>query len=402
MLTCTMIAKKKMIAWCTLAGAAAILSLSVSASACSVPVFRYALERWPAEYFNVLVFHRGQLSAEQKAVTDWLGERGEDPNRPANLAVALLDVDSLDATDPNLAVPKSVMALWESQKDKPLPRMVVCYPSPPGRCFVAWSGDLTAEAARSLVDSPARGKVFDGICKGDSAVWVLVESGDKEKDAAAAKLLTEELDRLASLIPTASADDPYETDENVGPKVQMGFSVVRVSRDDPAEATFVNMLLATESDLAEATKGEPAAFPIFGQGRAMFALVGKGINKSNLEEYAAFLCGACSCQVKSQNPGVDMLFAADWYAPFRGAPAVTAPLPDVIGEPAAGLAAATIPPGGTDSTGPLAMAGIPSDEPGIGGRGSLLRNMLIALAAIVAIGAALAVWVSRRFARGAA
>lgn len=397
-----MIDKNKSIAWCVLAGAAAMLSLSVSASACSVPVFRYALERWPAGYFNVLVFHRGELSAEQKAVTDWLGARADDPNRPGNLAVALLDGDALDANDPNLTVPKSVRALWESMKDKPLPRMVACYPSPPGRCFVAWSGDLTAEAARLLVDSPVRRKVFDRICKGDSAVWVLVESGDKAKDAAAAKLLTEELDRLAKLIPAPAADDPYDTDESVGPKIRMGFSVLRVSRDDPAEATFVDMLLATESDLAEASRGEPTAFPIFGQGRVMFALVGKGINKSNLQEYAAFLCGACSCQVKEQNPGVDMLFAADWFAPFRGAPAVTAPLPDVIGEPGAALAAATTPPGGMDSTAPVAMAGGAADEPGTGGMGLLFRNMLIALAAIVAIAIALAVWVARRGARGTA
>jgi len=395
MLKSTMTGKQKKFALCMLAGAAVLLSLSVSASACSVPVFRYALERWPAGYFNVLVFHRGQLSAEQKAVTDWLGARADDPNRPGNLAVALLDGDALEAKDPNLAVPKSVLALWESLKDKPLPRMVACYPSPPGRCFVAWSGDLTAPAARSLVDSPARRKVFDRICKGDSAVWVLVESGDKEKDAAAAKLLTEELDRLAKLIPAPSPDDPYDTDQSVGPKIRMGFSVLRVSRDDPAETTFVDMLLATESDLAEASKGEPTAFPIFGQGRVLFALVGKGINKSNLEEYTAFLCGACSCQVKEQNPGVDMLFAADWFAPFRGAQAVTAPLPDVIGEPVAGQAATT-PTGVADSTAPVAMAGGPADEAGTGGMSSLLRNMLITLAAMGAIAIALAVWVSRR------
>lgn len=392
-------AKYKTIPWFALAGAAVLLSLSLPAPACSVPVFRYALERWPSEYFNVLVFHRGQLSAEHKAVADWLGARAEDANRPCNASVTLVDVSAVDANDPNSAMPKSIAAVWESQKDKPLPRMVACYPSPPGRRFVAWSGDLTASAAKLLVDSPARRKVFDSICKGDSAVWVLVESGDRAKDATAAKLLTEELNRLAGLIPMPSADDPYDTDESVGPKVRMGFSVVRVSRDDPAEATFVDILMATESDLVEASKGEPTAFPIFGQGRVLFALVGKGINTDNLEEYVAFLCGPCSCQVKNQNPGVDMLFAADWYAPFRGAPLVTAPLPDVIGAMPAAMAAATTQPAGKE---PIAMAGRPVEEPGAAAPGTLLRNMLIALAAIVAAGAVLALWVSRRSARGAA
>jgi len=397
-----MTAKHKTIPWCMSAGAAVLLSLSVSAPACSVPVFRYALERWPAEYFNVLVFHRGQLSAEQKAAADWLGARAEDANRPCNVRVTLVDVAAADANDPNSAMPKSVAALWQGQKDKPLPWMVACYPSPPGRLFVAWSGDLTAAGVRSLVDSPVRRKVFDRICKGDSAVWVLVDSGDKTKDAAAAKLLTEQLDRLVGLIPMPPADDPYDTDETVGPKVRMGFSVVRVSRDDPAEATFIDMLMATESDLAEAAKGEPTAFPIFGQGRVLFALVGKGINKDNIEEYVAFLCGPCSCQVKGQNPGVDMLFAADWYAPFRGAPLVMAPLPDVIGEPVVAPAAATTRPAGTDAAGPVAMAAARDDAPEAAGPGSLFRNMLIALAAIAVAGGVLALWVSRRSARGPA
>jgi len=396
-----MTGKYKRTPWFALAGVAVLLSLCASAPACGVPVFRYALERWPAEYFNVLVFHRGQLSAKQKAVTDWLGARAEDANRPCNLSVTLVDVAAADANDPNSAMPKSIAALWEAQKDKPLPRMVACYPYFMRRLFVAWSGDLTAAAASSLVDSPARRKVFDCVCKGDSAVWVLVESGDKAKDDAAAKLLTEHLDRLGKLIAAPPADDPYDTDETFGPKVRIGFSVVRVSRDDPAEATFIDMLMATESDLAEASKGKPTAFPIFGQGRVLFALVGKGINTDNIEEYVAFLCGPCSCQVKGQNPGVDMLFAADWYAPFRGAPVVMAPLPDVIGEPVAAMAATTQ-PAGTEATEPMVMAGGLDDATGALGSGALLRNMLIALAAIAAAGVVLAFWVSRRSARGAA
>jgi hypothetical protein len=353
--------------------------LSAPAWACDVPVFRYALERWPAEPFNVLVFHRGALTAEQKAVADWLAERADDANRPCNVTVTLVDVRAAEAKDdPNAAMPPSVAALWESQKDKPLPRMVACFPSPPGRRFVAWSGDLSAAAARSLVDSPARRKVVEAIGKGDSAVWLLVECGDKAKDAAAFVLLETQLARLAKQIALPAADDPDVPDvaeDGAGPKVRIGFSVVRVSRDDAAEAPLVEMLMSTEADLAKDAAGEPAAFAVFGQGRALWALVGKGINKDNLEEYAGFLCGPCSCQVKEQNPGVDMLFAADWLAPFRGAPQVTAPLPDVIGSPAA------------------VMPAVRADAPQAGG--TLLRNMLIALVAIVAAGAVLALWVTR-------
>ena len=39
-------------------------------AACDIPVFRYALERWPADAYRVVVFHRGKLhSAEDKIVS---------------------------------------------------------------------------------------------------------------------------------------------------------------------------------------------------------------------------------------------------------------------------------------------------------------------------------------------
>lgn len=40
--------------------------------------------------------------------------------------------------------------------------------------------------------------------------------------------------------------------------------------------------------------------------------VGKGINVENLVDCMVFLAGACSCQVKDQNPGMDLLMSWDW------------------------------------------------------------------------------------------
>jgi hypothetical protein len=41
--------------------------------------------------------------------------------------------------------------------------------------------------------------------------------------------------------------------------------------------------------------------------------VGKGITRENLLECVYFLTGACSCTVKDQNPGMDLLFAENWW-----------------------------------------------------------------------------------------
>jgi hypothetical protein len=41
-------------------------------------------------------------------------------------------------------------------------------------------------------------------------------------------------------------------------------------------------------------------------------MAGKGLNADMIMEAATFLIGACSCEAKELNPGVDLLFTAEW------------------------------------------------------------------------------------------
>jgi hypothetical protein len=60
------------------------------------------------------------------------------------------------------------------------------------------------------------------------------------------------------------------------------------------------------------------AFLVFGQGRVLWALVGKGVNADNVLEACEFLTEGCSCQIKSTNPGTDLLTCTDWYGFLQG------------------------------------------------------------------------------------
>src|SRR5437764_2509646 len=64
------------------------LLLPSPAPACNIPVFRYALERWRTDRaedrYEILVFHRGKLSAAEQAVVDQLRAAGDDRVTPAN------------------------------------------------------------------------------------------------------------------------------------------------------------------------------------------------------------------------------------------------------------------------------------------------------------------------------
>jgi hypothetical protein len=53
-------------------------------------------------------------------------------------------------------------------------------------------------------------------------------------------------------------------------------------------------------------------FPVYGRGLVLYAMIGSGIHAATITAAAEFLTGACSCEVKSQNPGLELLLTADW------------------------------------------------------------------------------------------
>ena len=290
-----------------------------NARACSVPVFRYALEQWRSDPYQVLFFHRGPLSAEHQALLDRLSPAGKAGEISANVTVIPIDLEALSPTDPQ---GKEDLALWKSQNTMALPWLVVRYPLsiPIGKTI--WAGAATEEAIDRLLDSPKRREIARRILKGDTAVWVLLESGNEKADAAASFTLENELKFAEKSLQLPAADPQDVADglisvDQAGLKVR--FSILKVSRKDPQEARFVEMLLDSEPELpdlpslrSEIDKGKPIAFPVFGRGRALYALVGDGIVKSEISAACKSLTGPCTCQIKQRNPGTDLLLAADW------------------------------------------------------------------------------------------
>ena len=289
-------------------GLAVLLVLLVSTAAvcaCSVPVFRYALEKWAPDAYQAIVFHRGPLSEPQQALVRDLTRDGLAGRLHAN--IALQTVDLADAPAPEL------LALWQQLGQQELPWVVVRYPQASRLTDTVLSGPLTEATLKQAFDSPARKEISRRLGHGDSAVWVLLEIGDRQRDEETTKLIETRLNYLATVLklPAIEAQDVAAGLVTVpAGGLKLAFSLVRVSRSDAAEATFVKMLLGSEADLQEIK--EPILFPVFGRGRALYALAGKGIRHETLDEAATFLIGKCSCQVKELNPGVDLLLAADW------------------------------------------------------------------------------------------
>ena len=263
----------------------AILALTVvpSVRACTIPVFRYALERWDLSTYELLVFHRGELPKADDAFLEAL------PNR-ANVVVRRIDIDG--------KLSPALRQLWESQGKATAPWAILRRPDK-GATPPAWSGPLDVAMLRTLVDSPARQRIVKSLSGGDSAVFVLLESGDPAADQAVRKSMERELGKLERLVklPEQSRDGPRI---RLALPLKVSLPVLSLKRDEPGEEAFLRMLLGSEDGLAK-VKG-PIVLPIFGRGRLLGALYGDDLKAETFYDVVSFLCGECSCQVKEMNP----------------------------------------------------------------------------------------------------
>jgi hypothetical protein len=346
--------------------ACGLILCATPAHACNIPVFRYALEHWPADPYQIVIFHRGPLGPADQAAVALLEKDAAGTLLSANGTVRLVDL----AQDPE----PSLRELFEAQGAPKLPWLVVRYPAGANLGANAWAGRLSADAVHALLDSPLRQEIVRRLLGGASAVWVVLESGDRAKDAAVDALLRTELRHLEETLrlPEPEPDDAPGQAER--PPLRLSFAMVRVSRHDPAEQVLVRLLLSTEPDLAE--RAEPMVFPVFGRGRVLYALVGAGINANNLRKTAAFLTGACSCEVKRDNPGTDLLLTADWGTSSEADPGQQPAARPNVGQ--------TVPIPGTAAppADPPSEAAPPTDA---GAPSRWSRNLLIGAVAVAAL-----------------
>ncbi len=245
-------------------------------AACSLPVFRYALDRWEPDDFTLEVPEAG-ADGIVRFEASW---------EPANLHV------ESDIEFSSLRLVEAEQYQRESHEIDPV-----------------------SEAELSvLTDSPARREIARLICEGDAAVFLVV--GDPESEIFSTTLETlqsrlRELEEVLEL-PDIDPTDPAN-DLGPGPALAIRFTVVGVDAADPQERIFLKQLRwGLENPEAEV----PFLSVIYGRGRALASVSLDGASMDDVRsftgEVGAFLTGICSCQVKSLNPGWDLLFPGGW------------------------------------------------------------------------------------------
>lgn len=263
--------------------------LGQAAQACTVPVFRYALDNWSPDAYRLEV---SAADAKDEAVAQFLRNLGT--SSPYNIQGIRL------------------------QKDEGGQSRLMFPPGKEGLIAEVWHGGLNADALAEFVQSPARKKLVEQMLGGATAVWVFVESGDKPADDAAVAKIEKRL-RYLETITQLPAIDPTDPSSKLGPgpKLQVKFGLLRVAATDAAEKIFLKMLAGAKTP-DRSQKGAWLA-AVFGRGRVLGAWPANGFGDEQVEEVCVFLLGACSCQVKNLNPGWDILLSVDWDAGLQAA-----------------------------------------------------------------------------------
>ena len=276
----------------------ALILLAAQVLACSTPVFRYAIERWPADSYRMLVFSEKELSADDQQLLAAAAEKSEG---------AFYSHTSLISE-----MSDEVKAVYDAVTNKPaLPFFALLYPLEMGTNLVVQAAPLTSNALDRVIMSPVRLKIAQSLIGGDAAVWLLIKGPDDVQNREIRAMLDS---RLREIEQTAEFNSDFvELAEMAGTGVpELKFSVLEMDRNDPQESLLMEMLTRIVDDRQDLTG--PLIIPVFGQGRALVLLLKDRISEETVDRVAAFLIGNCSCEVKSMNPGFDLLIGANWVS----------------------------------------------------------------------------------------
>ncbi len=150
----------------------------------------------------------------------------------------------------------------------------------------------TAGELADLTRSPLREKIAGELTNGKLCVMVYLTTGLPEKDDAGFLLLQKTLEAspFGKIIP-----------------------VFELNRQNKEEALFTSLLLNVEDDLQGID--QPMLFGVFGRFKALEPLVGRGITEENIGLMIDYFTAECSCLIKDNLPGTDILFTEDWDNP---------------------------------------------------------------------------------------
>lgn len=236
-----------------------LLVASIISLACTTKVSEWVLLNAEPNKYTLVYFHKGQIN-----------EAARNQNNIITRDINASNIEFRSVTREETGKP--YYALYYGN------RMFSRYDDPSG--------------LKGLTTSTLREKIASEIMTGKLCVLLYLKTDNNEKDEKGMQIIRSALD-----------DSPFKE----------VITVVELSRNNKEESHFISMLLNVEDDLR--TIYEPMLFGIFGRFKALEPLLAKGISEENIKLMIDFLTADCSCLIKDNLPGTDILFTNKWDNP---------------------------------------------------------------------------------------
>lgn len=226
---------------------------------CTTKVSEWVLLNNPPENYVLVYYHRDQAGDKAEAKNKELIA----DTKPAN--VRFMEIRNDKVTEPYYAI------YYRN-------RLLEKYSDP--------------SELKGISSSPLRERIAKEIMAGKLCVMVYLKSGNQVKDR-----------RGEAEIMNAVRSSPFKDI----------ITYIELDRNSSDEKHFISLLLNLEDDL----KGinEPMLFGIFGRFRALEPLVAGGITGENVGLMIDFLSADCSCLIKDDLPGKDIIYTNSWENP---------------------------------------------------------------------------------------
>ena len=236
-----------------------ILLAGIMSLACTTRVSEWVLLNSLPNAYTLIYFHKTALSESSKKQNQALSEK----IKPANIQFQAVNRPGIDGPYYGLYYQNRLFSKFE-----------------------------TADELTGLSSSPLREKIAAELMAGKLCVMLYLKTDNKEKDEKGLNTLRQ-----------AIASSPFSEI----------ITVVELSRNSEDEHHFASLLLNVEDDLKDIQ--EPMLFGIFGRFKALEPLLGKGITEENINLMISYFTAECSCLIKDDLPGTDILFTNKWVNP---------------------------------------------------------------------------------------
>jgi len=236
-----------------------VLLAGIISLACTTRVSEWVLLNSPANQYTLIYFHDSPVGETVKKQNQAVAEKIKN----ANIQFKTVNREG---------IPEPYYGLYYE-----------------GRFFSKYK---TADELKGLTTSPMREQIASELMAGKLCVMLYLKTGIREKDEKG----------LATLQRTLESS-PFG-------KI---ITVVELDRNSREEYHLASILLNVEDDLKEIM--EPMLFGVFGRFKALEPLLGRGITEENVNLMIDYFKAECSCLIKDDLPGTDILFTDKWENP---------------------------------------------------------------------------------------